>query len=96
MSTGLLHGRGIRAPHRWGGAKPAGKAGGERFGAHSGRDLSDVQAGGRLTLEQRLESVWEGLRAGGTATCPVCPGEVRRQTPQGGPGRCGGCGSVVS
>lgn len=48
--------------------------------------------GGRLTLEQRLDSVWEGLLAGGAAECPVCHGAMERSTP----GRCGDCGSELS
>ncbi len=47
--------------------------------------------GGRLTLEQRLDSVWEGLRAGGAAECPVCHGRMAGP----GPGRCGDCGSAL-
>jgi hypothetical protein len=51
-----------------------------------------VPAGDGLTLGRKLDSVWEGLRAGGTAECPVCHG------PMAVPGRatvvrCGGCGS---
>ena len=33
-----------------------------------------VPAGGRLTFEQRLNRVWEGLLAAGAAACPVCRG----------------------
>ena len=46
--------------------------------------------GGRLTLEQRLDSVWEGLRAAGAAECPICAGRMDAT------GRCGGCGSTLS
>ena len=59
------------------------------------RELADVHAGGRLTLEQRLDSVWEGLRAGGTGQCPVCAGELAGAWSAGAV-RCGGCGSVLS
>ena len=58
-------------------------------------DASDAHAGGRLTLEQRLDSVWEGLQAGVAADCPVCQAEL-------GPfagvaaSRCGRCGSILS
>ena len=38
------------------------------YGAR-GHECSD---GGRLTLEQRLDGVWEGLHAAGAADCPVC------------------------
>jgi hypothetical protein len=54
---------------------------------------SDAQAGGRLTLEQRLDSVWEGLRAGGAPDCPVCRVPLR---PGGRTGHCSGCGSIIS
>jgi tRNA(Ile2) C34 agmatinyltransferase TiaS len=54
--------------------------------AHSERSLG----GGRLTLERKLQSVWEGLSATGAATCPVCDGEMKSE---GGAGRCTGCGS---
>ena len=46
--------------------------------------------GGRLTLEQLLDGVWEGLRAAGVANCPVC--ERGRMTPSG----CDGCGSRLT
>jgi hypothetical protein len=49
--------------------------------------------GGRLTLEQRLESVWEGLSAAGVAECPLCGSRMERA---GDHGRCGGCGSTLS
>jgi len=44
-----------------------------RAGAMPDRNSSD---GGRLTLEQKLESVWEGLHADGAADCPVCQGRI--------------------
>jgi hypothetical protein len=47
--------------------------------------------GGRLTLEQRLDSVWEGLRAGGAAECPVCGGRMEGFEI----GRCRSCGSEL-
>ena len=34
----------------------------------------DSSGGGGLTLEARLDCVWEGLRADGAAECPVCHG----------------------
>src|SRR5262245_17576656 len=48
--------------------------------------------GSRLTLEQRLDSVWEGLRADGTADCPVCHGRMEGF----GPARCRDCGSELA
>jgi hypothetical protein len=51
--------------------------------------------GGRLTLEQRLDRVWEGLRAAGTADCPMCGGRMERaQAVEAA--RCGSCGTVLS
>jgi hypothetical protein len=49
--------------------------------------------GGRLTLEQRLDRVWEGLLAAGAAECPLCGGEMERAE---GAGRCGDCGTTLS
>jgi hypothetical protein len=49
--------------------------------------------GGRLTLEQRLDRVWEGLLAAGAAECPLCGGEMERS---GAVGRCGDCGSKLA
>ena len=49
--------------------------------------------GGRLTLEQRLDRVWEGLLAAGAAECPLCGGDMERAA---GAGRCGDCGTKLS
>ncbi len=54
-----------------------------------------VPAGGRLTLEQLLEGVWEGLCAGGTAACPLCHGRMNRAA-AGMAGRCESCGTAVA
>jgi hypothetical protein len=58
------------------------------------RERSIRSDGGRLTLEQRLEGVWEGLHAAGVADCPMCGS--RMEGVGDGTGRCGGCGSVLS
>jgi ribosomal protein L37AE/L43A len=58
------------------------------------RERSNCSDGGRLTLEQRLEGVWEGLRAAGVAECPVCA--HRMDAAGDGVGRCGGCGTTLS
>ena len=50
--------------------------------------------GGRLTLEQRLDGVWEGLHAAGVADCPVCGAQM--EGAGNGVARCGGCGSTLS
>ena len=49
--------------------------------------------GSRLTLEQSLASVWEGLLAVGAADCFVCGERMQRD---GAAGRCGGCGTKIS
>jgi hypothetical protein len=57
------------------------------------RQLDSRSGGGRLTLEQQLDSVWEGLRADGAAECPLCGAHMTR-TASGG--ECGGCGSTLA
>ena len=50
--------------------------------------------GGRLTLEQRLDGVWEGLLAAGTAECPVCRGRMVHSA--GAVAACDRCGAELS
>ena len=57
------------------------------------RELDRRSGGGRLTLEQVLDSVWEGLHADGAAECPVCRARMER-TAAGG--ECGGCGASLT
>jgi hypothetical protein len=53
-----------------------------------------VRSGGRrLTLEQRISSVWEGLLATGAADCPICRGPLDRHAHEV---RCGNCGATLS
>lgn len=49
--------------------------------------------GGRLTLEDQLEQIWEGLLAVGAAECPVCAGALEAEN---GHGACRSCGSTLS
>jgi len=58
------------------------------------RERSNCSDGGRLTLEQRLDSVWEGLHAAGAAECPVCA--HRMEATGDGMGLCGSCGTTLS
>ncbi|MFL5909498.1 MAG: hypothetical protein ACJ768_02855 [Gaiellaceae bacterium] len=58
--------------------------------AHERSRTSD---GGRLTLEQRLDRVWEGLSAAGAAACPLCGGRMVRATEAA---QCMGCGSRLT
>jgi hypothetical protein len=66
---------------------PDGDALRRRLAGHPARPVG----GGRLTLEQRLDSVWEGLRADGAAECPVCRGRMEGSAPA----RCQDCGSEL-
>lgn len=57
-------------------------------------DAEGACAGGRrLTLDERMSRVWEGLRAAGTAECPLCGGRLELV---GEVGRCGSWGTTVS
>lgn len=56
---------------------------------------SESSDGGRLTLEERLDCVWEGLSAAGVSVCPVCDGKLERRTAGRG-GMCRTCGSTLS
>jgi hypothetical protein len=56
------------------------------------RREESVSDGGRLTLGRKLDSVWEGLLAAGTAACPVCGTKMERIGEQGS---CAGCGSSL-
>lgn len=58
------------------------------------RDRVHCSDGGRLTLEQALDGVWEGLHAAGVADCPMCGGRMEETVE--GVGRCGSCGSSIS
>jgi ribosomal protein L37AE/L43A len=58
------------------------------------RERANCSDGGRLTLEQRLDGVWEGLHAAGAADCPVCGAQM--QGVGEGAARCGGCGSAMT
>ena len=53
------------------------------------------EAGGgrRPTLGRKLELTWEGLRAAGVASCPLCGGQMERRAAHG---RCGCCGTRLS
>jgi hypothetical protein len=56
-------------------------------------DALEVRSGGRrLTLEQRLQGAWEGLRADGATDCPVCHA---RMVARGRAGACSSCGTQL-
>ena len=59
----------------------------------AGVEEPTVSDGGRLTLGQLVDSVWEGLHAAGAAGCPACGARMTRVD---GVGRCGGCGAALS
>lgn len=66
------------------GARPASAPEGARSAGNGG-----------LTLEQRLTGVWEGLAVAGSAACPLCGAEMRRE-PGRAEGSCGDCGSTLA
>ena len=81
-----------RLSRRWReGSALRGRSAEEALRRRSAKCPARSDGGGRLTLEQRLDSVWEGLRAGGVAECPVCRGRMEGS----GPGRCRDCGSEL-
>jgi rubrerythrin len=57
------------------------------------RRRSEEAGGGRRTLGKRLELTWEGLRAAGVASCPLCGGRMERRAAHA---RCGCCGTRLS
>ena len=65
-----------------------------KLGSAGVRRPSDSSDGGRLTLEQRLDGVWEGLRAGGAAECPLCRGPMT-QAAREVAATCADCGSSL-
>jgi len=74
-----------------------------RVSPHAGGSPPGDPPDGRLTLEQRLDGVWEGLRVTGTAECPVCHGELiaapaapAAAPPAGTTARCARCMSTLS
>lgn len=107
MSSALLEG--TRRPARHGrgqhplfddlrraepGSEPGRPAAPAAPGPASERGERDPRSGGdRLTLEDHLERVWEGLLAAGAAECPVCEGRLELR---GGQGECGSCGAVLT
>jgi hypothetical protein len=50
-------------------------------------------AGGRATLEERLQVTWRALDADGAADCPVCRSRMRLRD---GAGECVSCRSRLS
>jgi hypothetical protein len=54
---------------------------------------SPVSGGRKLTLDERISRVWEGILATGTADCPVCRGPMERM---GGVARCFTCKTTLS
>ncbi|MEJ7751030.1 MAG: hypothetical protein WKF32_06240 [Thermoleophilaceae bacterium] len=65
-----------------------------KLGSAGVRRPSDSSGGGGLTLEQRLDGVWEGLCADGAAECPLCRGRMARAAGEGC-ATCADCGSSL-
>ena len=73
------------------GSATGGRSAEDALRRRSARCPARSDGGGRLTLEQRLDSVWEGLRAVGAAECPVCGGRMEGLEHA----RCTSCGSEL-
>ena len=91
-TTGLALDLGFGRPPILGGAR-------DRDPAPQGGTLRDDRSlHNRLTLDQLINGVWEGLSSHHTVTCPVCSGKM---TPRYGSGarpvggRCKRCGSTL-
>jgi len=65
-----------------------------KLGSAGVRRPFDSSGGGRLTLEQRLDGVWEGLLADGAAECPLCHGRMAAVGAKSG-ASCGDCGTSL-
>ena len=65
-----------------------------KLGSAGVRRPTESSGGGRLTLEQRLDSVWEGLCADGAAECPICRGRVTHVAGAAA-AQCGDCGTSL-
>ncbi|MGN6190126.1 MAG: hypothetical protein ACTHOE_14630 [Conexibacter sp.] len=51
---------------------------------------------GRLTLDDAIVGVWEGLAARVAVACPLCGGALRpHAAPYAVGGRCGDCGTTL-
>jgi hypothetical protein len=59
-----------------------------------------ADAHGRLTLDDLITGVWEGLAVRGTVNCPVCESPMASRSPAGRgdspTGACLSCGSRLS
>jgi hypothetical protein len=78
----------------------------EGFERDTHRRLDDAfiagttDAHGRLTLDDLITGVWEGLAVRGTVNCPVCTNPMASRAPAGSgdapTGACLNCGSRLS
>jgi hypothetical protein len=65
-------------------------------------DTGRTDAHGRLTLDELIASVWEGLAVRGTVSCPVCAGPMALHAGEHGNqtdpliGLCTECGARLS
>jgi hypothetical protein len=70
----------------------------ERAAADGPAATAGRLSGGRVTLEERLNSVLHAVRTNGSAECPVCHARMTPTSlgavPDGA--ECGGCGSELT
>ena len=66
--------------------------------SHSHAPRDDQSSHSRLTLDDVIVGVWEGLSSHHTVTCPVCSGKMAPRYGSGARpvgGRCKRCGSTL-
>lgn len=69
---------------------------GSAKGAATRRPDRDDGLSGRLTLDEALVGIWEGLAARAAVACPLCSGVMRPRGPgETAGGRCADCGTTL-
>ena len=68
----------------------------QRAAGDARRRGRDDGLSGRLTLDEAIVGIWEGLAARATVACPLCGGALRpRPAGEGRGGRCADCGTTL-
>ena len=92
MTTALGLDLGFERPSILGGSS------GDDPSSHGHAPRDDRSSDSRLTLDDLVVGVWEGLSSHHTVTCPVCSGKMAPRYGSGARpvgGRCQRCGSTL-
>jgi DnaJ-class molecular chaperone len=92
MTTALAFDLGFDRPSILGGSRE------EQPGSHRPAPHEHHASHSRLTLDQLITGVWEGLSSHHTVTCPVCSGKMAPRYGSGARpvgGCCQRCGSTL-